>query len=970
VKRSYGLALAAITLLGLGLRLWGLDWPSFKIWDDFFALRLAVLDYRGILQALAHQPFDAYQEYQPPLYYFLVHACLGVAKTDALARLTGVAAGTLTIPALCCLGRRLLGRPTGLVAALLLAVSVFHIEYSQQIRNYVPFLLLATLSMNFFAAWLFERQRRALAWYALSTAVMLYTSYMSTAFLASQAVLWLGFMASGPRRGLAKRLAGQSPFLAAAALVVLAYLPWVPRLWEMYRVLAKITGNVNPPMWETLSIAFREFTSYYCEIMGYPEVVIPVLLLALAGAGLALRRRTKEAAVLMVWVLVTLIVVIGFNRHGLHVRSRHLIALLPGLLLFAAHPLALWAGRFRRPWAGATAVLAAVVMLNAFNLRVLPFFYRREDDRLKDLCYTLASFRRDTDRLFFWGSDSKWFPAVSDFVTGWYLPGVFKAPGQDFTRAYLRTWVLSAPAFHDELAGQDNVLIQGRRGYVDYSLAGVVNTAPVVLDFGADGTFAFHEAFASPSAYGLVYGLDNLTLDRGQAVLRDPGRPGSLTYAFTLAHGASLSRMRLGIEAEFLTDISGVPDSSLVVSAAGPQGDFSPVYRFVLAEAVAKSGFNGRRLDLSREIELPGSLCADGLRVRVELDPGQDHGAVSVKALTFTAQGRSAGRPAKSPARLRLEHALANSLMALAGEPVPLGKPLYAFTTRLSDPFEPGRVRGAADLAAFRQAHPGLKPVLTLADADAEYLFFDPALSRPGLPVPGSYRVAGQARSLTAWGLSGAAVIGLDGTPVPLATAGAEPAFVNLAGTGAGRIILRPLFVPGGPAASGAFESQGLKQSPAEDFLTCQEAKPCHVTYKLSAPGGFKDLIVRAYPRVFADTWLKNFCRISVSTDGQAFETLDTFRSNASGHWDGWRVPRTVVKNWASPVNDVYVRFDLSGDGAQLWSSAEFPMLAQADFAAAPPGFPTNVFSLDAAGPGGAVQALDAWPGDFKQLLR
>jgi hypothetical protein len=69
-------------------------------------------------------------------------------------------------------------------------------------------------------------------------------------------------------------------------------------------------------------------------------------------------------------------------------------------------------------------------------------------------------------------------------------------------------------------------------------------------------------------------------------------------------------------------------------------------------------------------------------------------------------------------------------------------------------------------------------------------------------------------------------------------------------------------------------------------------------------------------------------------------------------------------------VKDVYVRFDLSGDGAQLWSSSEFPLLAQADFVAAPPGFPTNGFSLDAAGTGGAVQALDAWPGDFKQLLR
>ena len=199
---TWGMAVGAITLLALALRLTGIDGPSFKLWDDFFALRLAVKDVAEIIHTLAHQPFDAYQEFQPPLYYILVHSFLGFGHSDEAARLTCVIAGTLTIPAMYCLGRRLLDRPTGLVGALLLAVSVYHIEYSQQIRNYAFFLFLCTWSMNFFAAWLLERDRRALVWYALTVAGMLYTSYMSVSVVASQAAIWFVFFLPEARRCL------------------------------------------------------------------------------------------------------------------------------------------------------------------------------------------------------------------------------------------------------------------------------------------------------------------------------------------------------------------------------------------------------------------------------------------------------------------------------------------------------------------------------------------------------------------------------------------------------------------------------------------------------------------------------------------------------------------------------------------------------------------------------------------------
>lgn len=978
-SRYWGAALAAVTLAGLALRLAGIDGPSFKIWDDFFAVRLVVKDFADILRALAHQPFDAYQEFQPPLYYLIVHAFLAFGKTDAMARLTGVLAGTLTIPAVYCLGRRTLGSPAGFLAALMLAVNTYHIEYSQQIRNYVLFLCLAVWSMHFFTAWLLDRQKRALASYWFCTAAMLYVSYMSTVTVAAQIVLWLAFFLPQARRGFFTALKEQFPFLAAMGLAGAAFLPWLPIYRSIYSVLTGIAGNTRPPLWETLSVTFREYASYYCEVLGYPELTLPFLALALIGVVMALRSRARSAMIPLVWGAVTLAIVLGFNRQGLHVRTRHLIVLLPVLILFAAYPLGSLHGRFRRPWAWFAFALAIVTVLNIFNFRALPFFYRREDDRLKDLAYTLATFKRDITREFFWGSDAKWFPDVNETVMNWYLPGVFKRPGQEFSREYMRAWMLHSPGVASEVASMRNVVPRGKRGYVHYAIAGVVNTSPVVAGFAPDGSYVFRESFQSPESYGLLHGLENMHLDKGSAILIDLAKPGQATWAFAVPSGAAFTSGRVSFEAQFLADVSGVPDSVLTVSAAAPGGGFTVLGRFAFREVASGEGFDGRTLALGKELALPDSLCRDGLRVRIELDPGSDFGVVILKSVSFAFEGRPGPKDAPSPARMRLEHAMSNTLVAPASgsdrAAIPMGKPLYAFTSEKKDPLDPIRVGGADELEAFRRSHPGLEPVLSLDDGPVRYHLFDPALSEPALPVPGRYAMspgdpARPARSLAAWGVSEGFGVAVDGKTLPLASGGGAAAYVDADGEGKGRLVLTPLFAEGGPAAPGAHEAPGVKQSGGEDCLTCENSQPCRVVYKLSAPGGFKDLAVRYFPRVQSDWKLRNFLAVAVSEDGKAFETLDALRSNASGRWDGWRIPRTARKNWSLPRKDIYLRFTLSGDGAQLWSSADFPMVIEAGFAVPGAEFKAAGTTLDASGKQGKVQVLDVSPRDFKHLLR
>ena len=95
----------------------------------------------------------------PPLYYLSLHLwgrALGPALAGgaddpvtraAAARALSALCGALNIPVIYALGRRLMGREVGLLAALILALSPFHIWFAQEARMYALLSLNASLAM-------------------------------------------------------------------------------------------------------------------------------------------------------------------------------------------------------------------------------------------------------------------------------------------------------------------------------------------------------------------------------------------------------------------------------------------------------------------------------------------------------------------------------------------------------------------------------------------------------------------------------------------------------------------------------------------------------------------------------------------------------------------------------------------------------------------------------------------------------
>jgi mannosyltransferase len=83
----------------------------------------------------------------PPLYYILLHFWMSFGDSAATVRALSALFGTLNIPVLYLLGRRLIGRSVGLLAALILTISPFHVRFAQETRMYTLLTLNASLAL-------------------------------------------------------------------------------------------------------------------------------------------------------------------------------------------------------------------------------------------------------------------------------------------------------------------------------------------------------------------------------------------------------------------------------------------------------------------------------------------------------------------------------------------------------------------------------------------------------------------------------------------------------------------------------------------------------------------------------------------------------------------------------------------------------------------------------------------------------
>ncbi|MBI4492101.1 MAG: glycosyltransferase family 39 protein [Chloroflexi bacterium] len=326
-------------LVGAAIRLFWLD--RLSIWlDEAFSIWLAR---QPIAEILTHGG-----DIHPPLYYVLLHYWLAIGDSELWARMLSAILGSLTIIATYHLGRLLGSASTGPGAAWLLAVSPWHVWYSQEARMYAAVCLAGSLSVLACVHWLRRGRLYSMAAYFLSTLAGLYLDYTMLLLWSAQLFLLLPlvFRRSTPTR-----------IFTWALMQIVIFVVFSPQLAVLEVQLSHYLSS------EPRFMAIGRLGTAAIAVLGATSLVCCLLLFAL---------RMKQEAMRRIVAVATLVVltfsVVAMDIPGAMTVKRSLVIFAP-LLSVAG----VWSIQYLpRPAISFKTVLAISVLALLAMIAVLP----------------------------------------------------------------------------------------------------------------------------------------------------------------------------------------------------------------------------------------------------------------------------------------------------------------------------------------------------------------------------------------------------------------------------------------------------------------------------------------------------------------------------------------------------------------------------------------------------------------------
>lgn len=226
------------------------------------------------------------------------------------------------------------------LAGLLVALSPFHIEWSQEMRMYSLGTLEAVLSTQLLIVGLRARRAMVAVWgsYAAIGIASLYTMYFSVFGLIAHGlfVVVRGFVT-----GMWSR-----EYLVAAALIAAGFAPWVPALWSMYGTVQHSFPQ-GPLSWSS-------FLSVFCSMfvhpgVAWPDELVPIALVqvCIAVVVVLLLDRRLERVLVGLCAVVPFWAILNVSLTSQNLVARHRMILGQLFLLIGW---GLLVGGIRRKW--------------------------------------------------------------------------------------------------------------------------------------------------------------------------------------------------------------------------------------------------------------------------------------------------------------------------------------------------------------------------------------------------------------------------------------------------------------------------------------------------------------------------------------------------------------------------------------------------------------------------------------------
>lgn len=273
------------------------------------------------------------------LYYVLLHPWMRIGESEAAIRTLSVLFALATVPVVYGLGSVLFRPRVGAIAAVLLTVNPFFIQYAQEARSYSLVLLLASLSSYLFVIVIERPSRRLWALYALCAVLAIHAHIFAILVVVAHVVslvvrradyvVWKGMLISVAPVALIAAAPIVGSTMATGADVVV---PWVrePSLSRLLWVLRRFAGGSR------------------LLFLGYAMVCSVALVPALKmWVDRRTSRETWRYAFLALWLLVPIVLVFSFSFLITSVLvPRYLIISFPPLVLLASVGICRVPGRY------------------------------------------------------------------------------------------------------------------------------------------------------------------------------------------------------------------------------------------------------------------------------------------------------------------------------------------------------------------------------------------------------------------------------------------------------------------------------------------------------------------------------------------------------------------------------------------------------------------------------------------------
>jgi len=170
-----------ILLLGLLLRIYNLGAES--VWlDEAVSAEVAKLSIMEQIRWMMDM-----NDNNPPLYYLLLHFWVSLfGDSEFSLRLPSAILGSCSVLMIYTVGKMLFSRTVGTLSSLILAISVFHIEYSQEARAYSLMAFLTLLSFYFFIRTIGGSKKAYTIAYVISSVLLMYSHFYGVFFIVAQ----------------------------------------------------------------------------------------------------------------------------------------------------------------------------------------------------------------------------------------------------------------------------------------------------------------------------------------------------------------------------------------------------------------------------------------------------------------------------------------------------------------------------------------------------------------------------------------------------------------------------------------------------------------------------------------------------------------------------------------------------------------------------------------------------------------